>query len=170
MNHEARTSLTERRLWRVACGFACAAFLWASLVSPDVTAQQAPAAALQILEVRPNVHVIAGAGSNITVQTGPDGAVLVDSGSGAQSGAVLAAIKTLTDQPIRYIINTGPAAEHVGGNEALAKAGVSLFPRSFDPTAANGGAASIVGTEALFTRMSAPGNQPSLPVSAWPTE
>jgi cyclase len=176
MNHEARTIVTEPPLWRVAYGFAFAAVFWVSLVSPGVTAPQAPAAALQVFEVRPNVHVIAGAGSNITVQTGPDGVVLVDSGSGAQSDAVLAAIKALTDQPIRYIINTGPAAEHVGGNEALAKAGVSLFPRSFNSTVATAaaddgaGAASIVGTESLLTRMSAPGYRPLLPVFAWPTE
>ena len=171
---KAATILIERGVRRVAYGFACAAVLWASLVSPDITAQQSVPAALQVFEVRPNIHVIAGAGSNITVQTGPDGAVLVDSGSGAQSGAVLAAIKTLTDQPIRYIVNTGPAAEHVGGNPSLAKAGVSLFPRGSESTVAtaiaNDGAASIVGTEALLTRMSAPGYRPSLPVFAWPTE
>jgi cyclase len=71
--------------------------------------------------------MIAGAGCNITVQTGPDGAVLVDSGSGTESAEVAAEVKKLTDQPIRYIIDTDADPNHVGGNESLAKLGRSIY-------------------------------------------
>ena len=78
---------------------------------------------LEILEVRPSFFVIAGAGANIGVQIGEDGVVVVDTGNATEAPGVLAAIKRISPKPIRYIINTGPDADHVGGNETLAKAG-----------------------------------------------
>src|SRR5207253_1403449 len=76
---------------------------------------------LEVLQLRPNFYMIVGAGGNIGVQVGNDGVVVVDSGSSSRGEAVLAAIKKITTQPIRYVINTSADADHVGGNEALAK-------------------------------------------------
>src|SRR5262245_45314138 len=76
---------------------------------------------LEILEVRPSFFVIAGAGANIGVQVGEDGVVVVDAGSAAGAPGVLAAIRRISPKPIRYIIDTGPDTDHVGGNETLSK-------------------------------------------------
>jgi glyoxylase-like metal-dependent hydrolase (beta-lactamase superfamily II) len=84
--------------------------------------------ALEVLEVRPNFFMIAGAGGNISVQVGEDGVVVVDAGLAASAPAVVAAIRRITAEPIRYIINTGPDTDHVGGNEVLAKAGNQFYP------------------------------------------
>ena len=122
---------------------------------------------LEVLQLRPNFFMIAGAGGHIGVQVGDDGVVVVDTGSTASAGAVVAAIKKVTTQPIRYVINTSADPDHVGGNEAVAKAGQSLF------TSADflGGAASILSAEGVLTRMGAPTGQASpFPVAAWPTE
>ena len=134
--------------------------------------------AISIVEVRPNIHMISGAGGNIAVQIGVDGVVVVDTGSQETAGAALAAIRKLTDQPIRYIINTGPGADHIGGNETIARAGASIFPNAAGGAGGpgiaaavnNAGAASIVGPETLLARMSAPDGPVRLPVVAWPTE
>jgi glyoxylase-like metal-dependent hydrolase (beta-lactamase superfamily II) len=135
--------------------------------------------AVRIFEVRPNIHMISGAGGNIAVQIGVDGVVIVDTGSQETAGSALAAIRKLTDQPIRYIINTGPDVDHIGGNETIAKAGESIFAPNAPGGAAgpgiaaaisNAGAASIVGPETLLARMSAPDSPLRLPVVAWPTE
>src|ERR1700676_2435145 len=89
-----------------------------------------PSDALEILEVPPSFFVIAGAGANVGVQVGDDGVVVVDAGSAASAPAVLAAITRISSKPIRYVIDTGPDADHVGGNEVLSKAGEKFFSGS----------------------------------------
>jgi len=132
---------------------------------------------LEVLQVKPNFYLIASAAGNIGVQIGPDGVVVVDSGPANQADRVLAAIKKLTDQPIRYIINTSADDDRVGGNETLSKAGRMLLPLS-DTVAADlantmtsGGVAPILAAENVLRRMSAPtGKQAPYSADAWPTE
>lgn len=99
--------------------------------------------------------MIAGAGGNIAVQTGADGVLVVDTGAAQFTPAVLAEIRKLSRQPVRYIINTGADAEHIGGNLALAKMTSMLAP--------------IVSTENALNRMTAaPGYDPdSLPTETF---
>jgi glyoxylase-like metal-dependent hydrolase (beta-lactamase superfamily II) len=133
---------------------------------------------IETLQIRPNFYMIAGAGGNIAVQTGPDGAVVVDAGTLAASDRVVAAIKKLSDQPIHFIINTGADADHVGGNGRLAKAGRSIFAMGTQPLGGdfardmtNGYAASILAAENVLLRVSAPtGKASPLPSDTWPTE
>jgi len=127
-----------------------------------------------VLELRPNFFMIAGAGGNISVQIGEDGVVVVDAGVAARADAVVAAIKKLTTQPIRYVIDTSADPDHVGGNETLSKAGQTLFtaPGSIGITGDFlGGVASILAAEGVLERMTAPTGQKSpFPVGALPTE
>src|SRR5205823_1333103 len=99
---------------------------------------------------------------------------VVDAGSAARSEAVLAAIKKITSQPIRYVINTSADSDHVGGNEAIAKAGQTLFLQGGGAGVGAdflGGGASILAFEKVLNRMSAPSGKASpFPVGAWPTE
>jgi cyclase len=137
-------------------------------------AQPAVGAGPEVLQLRPNFYMVSGAGGNIGFQVGADGVVVVDSGSASSTDAVIAAIRKVTAQPIRYVINTSADADHVGGNMALAKAGQTLFTQGGGAgVAANflGGAASILSVEQVLTRMSAPaGKTAPFPVAAWPTE
>jgi cyclase len=128
---------------------------------------------LDVVRVRENVYLIAGAGANITLQFGGDGAVVVDSGTLANGDAVIAAIRKLTPQPIRYVIDTSADPDHVGGNEKLSKAGRTLFQtnNAFGEGMTNGGAAAILSAEKVLARMSAPtGRTSPYPTAAWPTE
>src|SRR5688572_29021658 len=70
-----------------------------------VRAQSNASDAPDVVQIRPNFYVIGGAGGNIVMQVGPDGVILVDSGSTESSDKVLAAIRSITPLPIRYIIN-----------------------------------------------------------------
>jgi glyoxylase-like metal-dependent hydrolase (beta-lactamase superfamily II) len=134
----------------------------------------ASAVEIEVLQVRPNFYMIAGAGGNIGVQMGEDGVVVIDTGNAAQAGAVIAAIKKLTTRPIRYVINTGPDPDHVGGNDAVAKQGQTLFTGGGGAGVAAdflGGGASILAHEKVLQRMSAPtGKVSAFPTEALPTE
>lgn len=128
---------------------------------------------LDVLQLRPDFYMIAGAGGNVAVQIGKDGVVLVDAGSADKADALVAAIRGLTDRPIRYVINTGADPDHVGGNAKVAKAGRTIFPLGNETASAmtNDGAAAILATENVLRRMSAPaGRTPPYPAAALPTE
>ncbi|HEV3330496.1 MAG TPA: MBL fold metallo-hydrolase [Bryobacteraceae bacterium] len=153
----------------IASGLAAAIVTFSGLA-----AQPAPGAALEVLQLRPNFYMIAGAGGNIGFQIGVDGVVVVDSGSASDADAVVAAIKKVTTQPIRYVINTSADPDHVGGNAAIAKAGQTLFTQGGGAGIGAdflGGGASILSAEQVLTRMSGSSGQPSpFPVTAWPSE
>jgi glyoxylase-like metal-dependent hydrolase (beta-lactamase superfamily II) len=128
---------------------------------------------LDIVQVRPEFFMIAGAGGNVAVQLGPAGAVVVDSGSAPRADAVMAAIRRLTSQPIRYVINTSDDADHVGGNDRLSQEGQTIL--GFQGSSGvsqevytSGGAASVLAHENVFTRMSGP--QSPFPSAARPTK
>jgi len=71
-----------------------------------------------------NIHMLrTGAGGNLAVCAGKDGVVVVDSEYTRLAGKVKAAIAALSDQPVKYLINTHWHFDHVGGNESFAKAG-----------------------------------------------
>ena len=146
----------------------------ALLMLSGLAAQQSPGANPEVVQLRPNFDMIAGAGGNIGIQVGADGVVVVDSGSTATADAVLAAIRKVTAQPIRYIINTSADPDHVGGNAAIAKAGQTLFTQTGGAGVAAdflGGGASILAAEQVLTRMSGSTGKPSpFPLAAWPTE
>src|SRR5437867_12963886 len=75
---------------------------------------------VRALPVRDNIYMIVGAGGNITVQTGDDGVLIVDSGSGAAMNAkVQNLVRQLSTKPIHYIVNTNFRPDHTGGNQAL---------------------------------------------------
>jgi cyclase len=128
---------------------------------------------LEVLQLRPNLYMIAGAGANIAVQTGEDGLLVVDTGTAGQSDAVLAAIKRISPAPIRYVANTSADPDHVGGNLAVVNAGQTLFGGWTTGNAAQFGraGASVVATERVLHRMSNPdGDRPPYSDAAWPSE
>jgi glyoxylase-like metal-dependent hydrolase (beta-lactamase superfamily II) len=115
---------------------------------PDVLPSRLAAGEVKAVHVQGNVHMIVGAGANVVVQIGEDGVLVVDTGSGAATDKILAAIKELAPtKEIRWIVNTGPQADHIGGNEAFAKAGRTV----------NGNVAAIVAHENASARMTRAG-------------
>jgi glyoxylase-like metal-dependent hydrolase (beta-lactamase superfamily II) len=141
-----------------------------------LSGQQHPASSgtnidIETVQVRPDFYMIAGAGSNIAVQIGQDGIVVVDTGSMEHTERVLAEIRRLSSRPIRYIINTSADPEHVGGNERLSAAGQSIIPTGgLNEIGAFGGRAPIVAEEQVLARMGASHGQEALfPPGGLPT-
>src|SRR5436190_760446 len=75
------------------------------------------------LRVQGNVYMLAAAGGNIAVQAGDEGVLVVDTGYEKMADKILAAIKKISNKPIRTIVNTTLADDHTGGNAVLVKAG-----------------------------------------------
>ena len=111
-------------------------FIWltagvaAALLHSAATAQSPLAnAGLTITHVAGNVYMIQrpGGGGNIGAQIGPDGVLLVDSLFDPMTDSLLAAVREVTEEDIKYLINTHIHVDHVGGNANLAERGVVIF-------------------------------------------
>jgi len=126
------------------------------LVAAGAGSAQQDGAGVQVVQVRPDFYMLAGAGANIGAQIGADGVTLVNAGTQAMSGDVLAAIQGLTTKPIRYIIDTSADADVIGGNATL-----SNFPTVL----------AVLAHENVLNAVAAPtGQESAFPVAAWPTE
>jgi cyclase len=116
---------------------------------------------INAFKVQGNVYLLVGAGGNIAVQAGDDGVLVVDTGLAAHAEKVLAAIKKLSDKPIRYIINTHVHSDHTGGNEVIAKAGSTT----------QGDQTTVIAHDNVLMRMSAPVGKPGAAAAGlWPTD
>lgn len=84
---------------------------------------------IETVKLTPNFYVLNGQGGAIGVLTGPDGVLMVDSQFAPLTDKIVAAIKQVSNQPIRFLINTHVHGDHTGGNENLGKMGVVIFAR-----------------------------------------
>jgi glyoxylase-like metal-dependent hydrolase (beta-lactamase superfamily II) len=129
---------------------------------------------MDLVQVRPNVYMIVGAGGNTTIQFGDEGVMVVDTQFPQVSGKLLAAIKSVTDAPIRYVVSTHVHGDHIGGNEAVAKAGRTRAGGNVvgDIGAAATSTAGIIAHENVLKRLSMdpPAGQQAVPFGNWPTE
>jgi cyclase len=124
---------------------------------------------VHVLPVQGNVSMLVTAAGNVTVQIGDQGVLVVDTSTAEFGDGVVAAIRRLTDKPIRYIVNTNAHPDHIGGNAAIAKAGATVGGGTIGAAFTPAGA-SILAHENVLARMSAPtGAQAPTSTAAWPT-
>ena len=89
--------------------------------NPDWSKQE-----IETLKVQGQVYMLAGAGGNIAAQIGDDSVLLVDTGYEQMASKVMAAVRKLSDKPLRTIINTTMMDSHTGANGVLVKQGVQI--------------------------------------------
>lgn len=84
---------------------------------------------LDIVPVAGSVYMVQrpGGGGNVGVMVGPDGVLLVDSLFAPLADRLVAAVSSVTDSEIRFLLNTHIHIDHIGGNENLAELGVLIF-------------------------------------------
>jgi len=131
---------------------------------------RAPSSDYEVLPVQGGVYMLAGPGGNVTVHVSEDGVLLVDTGAPGLADRLLTAVRSLSERPIRYVIDTSADSEHVSGNGRVSSAGVALGGNAPGNFGFQIDVAPIVAHENVLKRMSAPsGQQPPVPFAEWPT-
>ena len=98
----------------------------AGSVAPMPAQQNWDTIRIRPIQVAPGLHMLMGAGGNIGVSAGPDGVFLVDDQYAPLTEKIVAAIRSFSDRPIRFVLNTHWHGDHTGGNENLGKSGALL--------------------------------------------
>jgi cyclase len=82
---------------------------------------------VSISQVAGHIYQIRGEGGNIGMSVGEDGIILIDDQFAPLTEKILAAIRTVSDAPIRFLINTHVHEDHTGGNENFANQGAIII-------------------------------------------
>ena len=84
---------------------------------------------IRTTQLAPDFWTLEGQGGTISVLAGPDGILLVDSQFAPLTDKLVAAIRKVSDKPIRFLVDTHVHPDHVGGNANFAKLGATIFAR-----------------------------------------
>ncbi|MBI3793020.1 MAG: MBL fold metallo-hydrolase [Gemmatimonadetes bacterium] len=100
----------------------------ALLAAPARLAAQAglDTVTIRTIKITDGLYMLVGSGGNLGVSVGEDGTVLVDDQFAPLTPKILAAIKAITPNPVKFLMNTHWHGDHTGGNENLGKAGVVI--------------------------------------------
>jgi glyoxylase-like metal-dependent hydrolase (beta-lactamase superfamily II) len=90
------------------------------MLAPLAWAQDFEKFTVQTTPLSEQVYLLQGAGGNVAACVGQNGVLLVDSDYTPMSDKLKAAVDSLSDQPVRIVINTHWHFDHVGGNENFA--------------------------------------------------
>src|ERR1700752_4228933 len=92
------------------------------LASPALAQDPDPAKVeIKVEKAGGNVYMLTGSGGNIGVSVGPDGILIVDDQFASLAPKIQAALKGLSDLPVRFGLNTHWHFDHTGGNQQFSK-------------------------------------------------
>jgi cyclase len=86
-----------------------------------LTQQPPPQQPLTVEKLADDLHIIVGSGGNVAVLTTDEGVILVDDKFDRNVPEIIEKVKSITSQPVRYVLNTHHHGDHTGGNTTLAK-------------------------------------------------
>ena len=99
-------------------GWMCAVLLAAFVAAQD---QDFSKVQIKVTKVAGSVYMLEGSGGNIGASVGEDGIVIVDDQYAPLADKIQAALRGITDKPVRFIINTHFHGDHTGGNAYFQK-------------------------------------------------
>ena len=100
---------TAFRLGAMALGVTGLFLAWSQNQAPELTMEKVSA----------NVYVIVGSGGNVAFMPTDEGVLVVDDKFAQDAPQIMQKIRSVTDKPIRYVLNTHQHGDHTGGNEAM---------------------------------------------------
>jgi glyoxylase-like metal-dependent hydrolase (beta-lactamase superfamily II) len=125
---------------------------------------------IHVWPIQGDVSLLIGDGANMTVQVGPQGPFLVDTGAGKLTDKIIAAVAKLSPRRIQFAVNTSVHADHTGGNVAIHAAGQdpSLFGSFFSNGRPDAGVfATLIAHQNVQDRMIA---EAKIPPDGWPID
>lgn len=102
------------------------ALVLALAASPALAQRDFSRVEIKASEVVPGLYMLEGAGGNIGVSTGADGAFVIDDQFAPLAPKILAAIEAIDAKPVAFVVNTHWHGDHTGGNEAFGQAGARI--------------------------------------------
>jgi glyoxylase-like metal-dependent hydrolase (beta-lactamase superfamily II) len=81
---------------------------------------------IRTIEVSPGIYMLMGAGGNMGLSVGADGAFLIDDQFAPLNAKITAAVAAVSDSEVRFVINTHWHGDHTGGNEPFGAAGALI--------------------------------------------
>jgi glyoxylase-like metal-dependent hydrolase (beta-lactamase superfamily II) len=93
------------------------------------------------------MYMLEGQGGNITVAVAKDGIIMVDSQYAPLHDKIKAAISSISNQPIKYVINTHFHGDHVGGNESFSRDGAIVIAENVKNRLASGTTNGLTGVK-----------------------
>jgi len=93
----------------------------------NVAQDEADKPVLSVETIGENMYVIFGPGGNIGVSTGDDGIVIIDDKFQRNAAEILTTLNSLSDQPLRYVLNTHYHGDHTGSNAEMKETGATVM-------------------------------------------
>ena len=82
---------------------------------------------IEVVLVSENIYMLMGGGGNIGVSVGEDGVFMIDDKYAPMSSKIAEAVKTISDHPVKFLVNTHHHGDHTGGNTAFEEQGALIF-------------------------------------------
>jgi len=92
-----------------------------------VNAQNKDEVNIKIVPVSEHISMLVGQGGNIAILTGEDGTIMIDDQFARLSEKIMASIKTVSDKPVKFLVNTHFHGDHTGGNANFQEHGALIL-------------------------------------------
>jgi len=114
----------------IVCGLAAvAAFAVVNVAAQGQAQQDYSKVEIKTTKISGNFYTLEGSGGTIGALVGPEGVFMVDGEFAPLTDKIMAAIRKISQTPVRFMINTHVHPDHTGGNENFARLGVTIFAR-----------------------------------------